>query len=37
MHYFETVAYNVDNIDVEYSISRYRGDKNKFIIELIST
>lgn len=36
IHYFETVAYNQDNIAVEYTISRYRGDKSKFIVELVN-
>ncbi|AYO29794.1 MAG: GntR family transcriptional regulator, N-acetylglucosamine utilization regulator [Thermoanaerobacteraceae bacterium] len=36
IHYFETVAYNQDNVAVEYTISRYRGDKSKFIVELVN-
>ncbi|WP_422447646.1 GntR family transcriptional regulator [Thermoanaerobacterium sp. DL9XJH110] len=36
IHYFETVAYNQDNVPVEYTISRYRGDKSKFIVELVN-
>lgn len=36
IHYFETVAYNQDNVAVEYTISRYRADKSKFIVELVN-
>lgn len=36
IHYFETVAYNQDNVPIEYTISRYRGDRSKFIVELVN-
>ena len=31
----KTVAYACDNVPVEYSVARYRGDRNKFSIEVI--
>lgn len=31
---FRTVAYNTMEVPVEYSIARYRGDRNKFTVEL---
>lgn len=34
IHYFETIAYLSSNTPIEYSISRYRGDRNKFVVEI---
>ena len=31
----KTVAYTQDDIPVEYSVARYRGDRNQFSVELI--
>lgn len=31
----KTVAFNSEDIPVEYSIARYRGDRNKFTVELV--
>ena len=30
-----TIAYDAQNIPIEYSIARYRGDRNKFTIRLV--
>ncbi len=35
VQYIEFIAYNKYNVPVEYSRSYYRGDKNKFTVELI--
>ena len=32
--YFETIAYSDKNIPMEFSKCFYRGDKNKFIVEI---
>ena len=34
IQYFESVAYLVDNTPIEYSLAKYRGDRNKFSFEL---
>lgn len=34
IQYFETVAYLADDTPVEYSLAKYRGDRNKFTFEL---
>ena len=34
IHYFETVAYLNNDVPIEYSASKYRGDRNKFIVEI---
>lgn len=34
VHQFETIAYIENDIPVEYSLSSYRGDMNKFVIEI---
>lgn len=34
IQYFESVAYLVDNTPIEYSLAKYRGDRNKFTFEL---
>lgn len=31
----KSIAYSYDNLPVEYSVARYRGDSNKFSVELI--
>ncbi len=35
IHLFESVAFDQSHIPVEYTISRYRGDRSKFIIEIV--
>lgn len=34
VHLFKTIGYNQMNEPIEYSIARYRGDRNKFEIDL---
>lgn len=34
VHLFKTIGYNSENEPIEYSIARYRGDRNKFEIDL---
>ncbi|NLU35644.1 MAG: GntR family transcriptional regulator [Clostridiales bacterium] len=34
IQYFESVAYLTDNTPIEYSLAKYRGDRNKFSFEL---
>lgn len=34
IQYFESIAYLVDNSPIEYSLAKYRGDRNKFTFEL---
>lgn len=34
IHFITTLGYNRDNEVVEYSLARYRGDQNKFYVEL---
>lgn len=34
LFHFTTIAYSTGNLPVEYSFTKYRGDKNKFSIEL---
>lgn len=37
VHYFETVAYLNNDIPIEFSICNYRGDRNKFIVDIKRT
>ncbi|HHU48209.1 MAG TPA: GntR family transcriptional regulator [Clostridiales bacterium] len=34
IQYFESIAYLIDNTPIEYSLAKYRGDRNKFTFEL---
>ncbi len=34
IHYFSTTGYNEENQPVEFSFAKYRGDKNRFEIEI---
>ena len=34
IHYFESIAYLSDDTPIEYSLAKYRGDRNKFTYEL---
>lgn len=34
IQYFESVAYLSDNTPIEYSLAKYRGDRNKFTFDL---
>jgi GntR family transcriptional regulator len=34
IQYFESIAYLEDQTPIEYSLAKYRGDRNKFTFEL---
>jgi GntR family transcriptional regulator len=34
VHYFESVSLLGDGVPVEYSICKFRGDRNKFVVEI---
>lgn len=34
IHYFESIIYLEDNTPIEYSLAKYRGDRNKFTFEM---
>lgn len=35
VHFFESIAFDQSDVPVEYTISRYRGDRSKFVIEIV--
>jgi len=35
IHYFETIAFDQYDRPIEYTLSRYRGDRSKFIMEIV--
>ena len=35
IHLFNTVGYNKADEPIEYSIARYRGDRNRFEVDLL--
>ncbi|MDD4461649.1 MAG: GntR family transcriptional regulator [Eubacteriales bacterium] len=37
VHFFTSVGYNQDNQPIEYSLARYRGDRNRFEVDVYYT